>query len=78
MKITSLHAREVLDSRGNPTVEAEITIDSRFQASAIVPSGASTGEKKRWSCAMAICNGTKAKAYYRPLDMSMEKSVMPC
>ncbi|SFV36051.1 phosphopyruvate hydratase [Thermoflavifilum thermophilum] len=46
MKITSLHAREVLDSRGNPTVEAEITIDSRFQASAIVPSGASTGEKE--------------------------------
>jgi enolase len=46
MKITNVHAREVLDSRGNPTVEAEITIDDKFMGRAISPSGASTGEKE--------------------------------
>jgi enolase len=43
-EIVWLHAREVLDSRGNPTVEAEIGLDSGIVARAIVPSGASTGE----------------------------------
>ncbi|MEP6465973.1 MAG: phosphopyruvate hydratase [Parafilimonas sp.] len=46
MQITKVKAREVLDSRGNPTVEAEITIDENINGSAIVPSGASTGEKE--------------------------------
>lgn len=46
MQITKVKAREVLDSRGNPTVEAEIIIDKIFTGSAIVPSGASTGEKE--------------------------------
>lgn len=41
--ITSLHAREVLDSRGNPTVEAEVTFADGSYGHAIVPSGASTG-----------------------------------
>lgn len=40
--IKHIHAREVLDSRGNPTVEVEVSTDEHF-ASAIVPSGASTG-----------------------------------
>src|SRR5690349_16007636 len=43
-EIVWLHAREVLDSRGNPTVEAEVGLDSGVSARAIVPSGASTGE----------------------------------
>ncbi|MFL5945035.1 MAG: phosphopyruvate hydratase, partial [Gaiellaceae bacterium] len=38
-----VHAREVLDSRGNPTVEVEVTLESGVRESAIVPSGASTG-----------------------------------
>ena len=42
--ITSIHAREVLDSRGNPTVEVEIYTESGAFGRAIVPSGASTGE----------------------------------
>jgi len=42
-KITSLHAREVIDSRGNPTVEVELTLESGAFGRAIVPSGASTG-----------------------------------
>src|SRR5256714_4955156 len=43
-EIVWLHAREVLDSRGNPTVEAEVGLDSGALGRAIVPSGASTGE----------------------------------
>jgi enolase len=42
--ITHIHAREVLDSRGNPTVEAEIILGDGSYGRAIVPSGASTGE----------------------------------
>src|SRR5450432_982893 len=43
-EIVWLHAREVLDSRGNPTVEAEVGLDNGVLGRAIVPSGASTGE----------------------------------
>jgi enolase 1/2/3 len=42
--IIDVHAREILDSRGNPTVEAEVVLASGTTASAAVPSGASTGE----------------------------------
>ena len=42
--ITDVHAREVLDSRGNPTVEVEVALESGAVGRAIVPSGASTGE----------------------------------
>jgi len=41
--ITNVHAREILDSRGNPTVEAEVTVDGQEVGRAAVPSGASTG-----------------------------------
>ncbi|MCD8525458.1 MAG: phosphopyruvate hydratase [Gammaproteobacteria bacterium] len=44
--ITKLHAIEVLDSRGNPTVEAQITLNNGIVARSIVPSGASTGSKE--------------------------------
>ena len=46
MKITEIRGLEVLDSRGNPTVEVEVTLDCGVQGRAIVPSGASTGEKE--------------------------------
>src|SRR6266568_4716359 len=42
--IGDIHARQVLDSRGNPTVEAEVTLANGVVGRAIVPSGASTGE----------------------------------
>ncbi|MBT5856450.1 phosphopyruvate hydratase [bacterium] len=45
-KITKIHAREVLDSRGNPTVEAEVLTESGVVGRAIVPSGASTGSRE--------------------------------
>lgn len=41
--ISKIIAREVLDSRGNPTIEAEVTTESGAVGSAMVPSGASTG-----------------------------------
>ena len=49
MTITRIHAREILDSRGNPTIETEVTVETettgmKSTARAAAPSGASTGE----------------------------------
>jgi enolase len=44
--ITDVHAREVLDSRGNPTVEVDVVLENGIVGRAIVPSGASTGENE--------------------------------
>ena len=46
MKISNVHAREILDSRGNPTVEVEVTLENGVMGRASVPSGASTGENE--------------------------------
>ncbi len=46
MKITSLHARQILDSRGNPTVEADVILEDGTLGRAAVPSGASTGSNE--------------------------------
>jgi enolase len=43
LKITSVHGREILDSRGNPTVEVDVTLADGAFGRAAVPSGASTG-----------------------------------
>src|SRR5476651_1014354 len=43
MEISELHAREILDSRGNPTVEVDVVLDDGALGRAAVPSGASTG-----------------------------------
>ena len=56
-KITYVHGREVLDSRGNPTVEVEVRLDDGTRASAIVPSGASTGESE----ALELRDGDKSR-----------------
>lgn len=45
-EILSVKAREILDSRGNPTVEAEVLLDSGYSGTAAVPSGASTGSRE--------------------------------
>ena len=47
-KIVQVHGRQVIDSRGNPTVEAVVTVGGGASGSAIVPSGASTGEHEAW------------------------------
>ena len=46
--IVDVHARQVIDSRGNPTVEADVVLAGGATGSAIVPSGASTGEHEAW------------------------------
>ena len=56
-KIVKVHGREVLDSRGNPTVEVEVLLDDGTKALAIVPSGASTGESE----ALELRDGDKAR-----------------
>ena len=45
-KITKIKAREILDSRGNPTVEVDVILDNGIMGRAAVPSGASTGSKE--------------------------------
>ncbi len=56
-KIVEIRAREVLDSRGNPTVEADVILASGVVGSAMVPSGASTGERE----AIELRDGDKAR-----------------
>ncbi len=56
-EIIDVYAREVLDSRGNPTVEVEVTLDCGAVGRAIVPSGASTGERE----ALELRDGDKAR-----------------
>lgn len=55
--IKKIHAREVLDSRGNPTLEAEVTLESGAFGHAIVPSGASTGARE----AIELRDGDKSR-----------------
>ncbi|MDY2728129.1 MAG: phosphopyruvate hydratase [Candidatus Onthovivens sp.] len=56
-EIIDVYAREVLDSRGNPTVEVEVTLDCGVTGRAIVPSGASTGERE----ALELRDGDKSR-----------------
>jgi enolase len=55
--ITKIHAREILDSRGNPTLEADVTLDSGHIGRAMVPSGASTGSRE----AVELRDGDKTR-----------------
>ena len=57
MKIQNVHGREVIDSRGNPTVEVEVTLDSGAFGRAAVPSGASTGQRE----ALELRDGDKKR-----------------
>ena len=55
--IKKVHARQILDSRGNPTVEVDVTTDRGFVGRASVPSGASTGSRE----ALELRDGDKSK-----------------
>src|SRR5436189_73806 len=57
MNILSVHGREILDSRGNPTVEVEVTLDGGAFGRAAVPSGASTGVRE----ALELRDGDKKR-----------------
>ena len=67
MTIKKVHAREILDSRGNPTVEVEVTLESGIMGRASVPSGASTGENE----ALELRDGDKS----RYLGKGVQKAV---
>jgi enolase len=56
-QIVSVHAREILDSRGNPTIEVEVGTESGYFGRAAVPSGASTGENE----ALELRDGDKSR-----------------
>ena len=91
-KIEALRAREILDSRGNPTVEVELTTSSGHRATAAVPSGASTGSREALELrdgdaaryggkgvlrAVANANGEIAKAVTgRPLGGLAEQAAL--
>ncbi len=57
MKIADVRGREILDSRGNPTVEVDVTLDNGARGRADVPSGASTGERE----ALELRDGDQAR-----------------
>jgi len=57
MKIAAVHGREILDSRGNPTIEVDVTLADGAFGRAAVPSGASTGERE----ALELRDGDKRR-----------------
>ncbi|MFP6599345.1 MAG: phosphopyruvate hydratase [Deltaproteobacteria bacterium] len=92
MRITGVHGREILDSRGNPTVEVEVAAGPRASGRACVPSGASTGEhealelrdrrKRRYrgkgvEQAVANVNGPLARAV-KGMDVSKQADIDGC
>jgi enolase len=66
--IVDIKGREVLDSRGNPTIEAEVLLDSGAIGRAIVPSGASTGETE----AVELRDGDKNRFFGKGVLKAVE------
>ena len=62
MKIAKITGREVLDSRGNPTVEVDVVLESGVMGRAAVPSGASTGEHEALHLGRAVGGGIQRRA----------------
>lgn len=68
-KIQKIVGREILDSRGNPTVEVDVTLESGAFGRASVPSGASTGENEALELRDGDKNATWEKEFSRQLKM---------
>ncbi|MDY5813476.1 MAG: phosphopyruvate hydratase [Bacteroides sp.] len=68
MKIEKIVAREILDSRGNPTVEVDVTLESGIMGRASVPSGASTGEHE----ALELRDGDKGRYLGKGVQKAVE------
>ncbi len=68
MKILAVHAREILDSKGVPTVEAEVTLENGIKALGGVPSGASTGEAE----ALELRDGDKGRYFGKGVLKAVE------
>ena len=74
--IVEVIAREILDSRGNPTVEADVLLESGVMGRAAVPSGASTGERE----ALELRDGDKARYLGKGVIqavIAVEDEIMP-
>ncbi|MBI4467122.1 MAG: phosphopyruvate hydratase, partial [Acidobacteria bacterium] len=69
-KIASVHAREILDSRGNPTVEADVRLEGGAFGRAAVPSGASTGEHE----ALELRDGEKSRYLGKGVRKAVENA----
>lgn len=61
MKIEKIIGREILDSRGNPTVEVDVILESGFTGRASVPPAHPPANMRLWNCATATKNATAAK-----------------
>ncbi len=70
-EIIDVHAREILDSRGNPTVEVEVTLSSGAFGTAAVPSGASTGERE----ALELRDGDEARFHGKGVTKAVSNVV---
>ena len=66
--ITDVYAREVLDSRGNPTIEVEVLTESGAFGRALVPSGASTGEHE----AVELRDGDSSRFLGKGVEQAVE------
>src|SRR5262245_57626839 len=71
LEITGILAREILDSRGNPTVEVEIEVEGGIVGRAAVPSGASTGEHE----ALELRDGDKKRYLGKGVQKAVENVV---
>ena len=74
--IYDVFAREALDSRGNPTVEVEVTLESGVMGRAIVPSGASTGEREALELRDGDAKRYKGKGVLKAVD-NVNNSIAP-
>ena len=62
--IIDIHARQIFDSRGNPTIEVDVTTENGIMGRAAVPSGASTGEHEAMELAVETGGGDQRQGSY--------------
>ena len=74
LAIKDVNALEVLDSRGNPTVQVEVVVDGGFSGMAIVPSGASTGSFE----AVELRDGEKDRFFGKGVQKAVENVNKSC
>ena len=71
-EIIDIYAREILDSRGNPTIEVEVYLESGVMGRAAVPSGASTGERE----ALELRDGDKRRYLGKGVLKAVDHALM--
>ena len=76
MKIQSIHAYQVYDSRGNPTVEAEIALESGARGRGTVPSGASTGQFEALELRDGDPERFRGKSVFKAID-NIRREIAP-